>query len=114
MFETRVLRLRGDENWDAWGNRWMDYVDSLGEMDSTGCSSGWGLLAELRGRAIEDRQLDWGAFLFPVSRQQLLEIFAEGAELRRGFSASLPEAPARRLEDLPPDDDYGIVLIECY
>lgn len=27
-----VVRLHGDEDWDAWGDDWEDHVDSLGEI----------------------------------------------------------------------------------
>ncbi len=33
MMSHLLIRLHGDEDWDAWGDDWWDHVERLGELE---------------------------------------------------------------------------------
>jgi hypothetical protein len=109
-FSVEILRLHGDEPWEQWGGDWWSHADRLGTVPAAG-PGGWQLLDHFRAAGVSGRQLDWGALLFPVTREELLELIPGSAELRP--PASHPGAPAVTLAGLPGDADYGLVVVEC-
>lgn len=107
-FVIELLRLRGDEQWDDWGDQWWEHADILGELPQEG-PGGWQLIDHFRGQALKGRNLDWGALLYPVTKEELVGLYPPTAELRprRGVSAQT------LLSELAEDDSYGLVVIEC-
>lgn len=106
-FVIQLLRLRGDERWGEWGDRWWEHAEILGELpDSLG---GWHLIDHFREQGRRGRRLDWGALLYPVTSEELVALHPEAAELEpREASGSGPT----RLSDLAADESYGLVVIE--
>lgn len=109
-FAIELLRLHGDERWSEWGDRWWDHVDRLGELPRDG-PGGWQLIDHFRGEGVQGTQLDWGALLYPVGKKDLVALYSEGAELRRPQPSA--DAASIRLSELPDDDRYGLVVVEC-
>ena len=97
-----IVRLHGDEDWDAWGDKWWDHVEQVGELNwfkNPGVLDGPGL------------QLDWGAFLHEVSKEQIRRLAWE------------PDMPALSewileqrafVDGLSSTDRYGLISVECY
>ncbi len=56
-------------------------------------------------------QLDWGALLYPVGKKDLIALYSEGTELLRPQSSA--DAEWIRLSELPDDNRYGLVVVEC-
>lgn len=109
-FAIELLRLRGDERWSEWGDDWWDHVERLGELPPDG-PGGWGLLDHFRSEGLRGTQLDWGALLFPVTKEKLIALYSATTELRAPPSG--PEARRLQLSELPEDDRYGLVVVEC-
>lgn len=109
-FAIELLRLRGDERWSEWGDAWWDHAERIGTLPSEG-PGGWQLLDHFRGEGERGKQLDWGALLFPVTKEKLLTLYPETSKLRPPHSSPGP-APAQ-LSELPEDDQYGLVVVEC-
>jgi hypothetical protein len=40
MIDHLVVRLHGDEDWEAWGDRWWDHIDKVGDLHWVGHSGG--------------------------------------------------------------------------
>jgi hypothetical protein len=97
-----LVRLRGDEGWDSWGDRWMPHVDKLADL--------WWVTFpyKLPGKRVS-RQLDWGAWLEEVSPADVLLItprpniswLQDGWQLQR-----------RLIDELDPADCYAVIQIE--
>ncbi len=109
-FVIELLRLRGDERWSDWGDGWWDRVERLGELSDEG-PGGWQLLDHFRGEGVKGTQLDWGALLFPVTKEQLIALYSETSELRAPHSK--PHAARIQISELPESDQYGLVVVEC-
>lgn len=56
-------------------------------------------------------QLDWGALLFPVTKEMLIALYSPASELQP--HGSNPDAERIQLSELPVDDQYGLVVVEC-
>jgi hypothetical protein len=109
-FVIELLRLRGDERWDEWGDSWWDHVERLGSLPPEG-PGGWQLLDDFRSKGVEATQLDWGALLFPVTKEMLIALYSPSSELRP--QDSNPGSERIQLSKLPEDDQYGLVVVEC-
>ena len=110
-FAIELLRLRGDENWSEWGDRWSEHVERLGELPSGGRGGGWRILDHFRSAGVEATQLDWGALLFPVTKRELIALFTESGRLQP--PASKAHMKPIELSQLPDGGDYGLVVVEC-
>jgi hypothetical protein len=116
----RLIMLHGNEEWDAWGDRWWAHVDAITDLRWVDADR----LAELR-RGRSSHSLDWGAALVEISREEVLSIIPtpehdsrnsdkyKQADLVRGLPAgrfgiaSIDECepkgrPGERFEE-PPD-----------
>lgn len=109
-FVIELLRLGGDERWSEWGDSWWDHVERLGGLPSEG-PGGWQLLDHFRSKDVKGTQLDWGALLFPVTKEMLIALYSATGELRP--HGSNPDAEQIQLSELPEDDQYGLVVVEC-
>ena len=107
-FTIELLRLRGDEPWSKWGDGWWDHADILGELPQDG-PGGWQLIDHFRAQQVSSTRLDWGALLYPVSKEELLALYSPAAEIRPRTEAA--SAPAR-LSELSDDESYGLVVVE--
>ncbi len=110
MIVTELLRLRGDECWSEWKDDWIKHVERIGEMSV----SGWSQF-DLRRAGFEGLQLDWGAFLFEMSKMELIQQYGGDTKLSPTFPArEKGEQWTKALQDLEDEDRYGAVFIECY
>ena len=107
-FVIVLLRLRGDEQWDDWGDQWWEHADILGELPQEG-PGGWQLIEHFRGQALRGRKLDWGALLYPITKSELVALYSATAALRPRQAS---EVGSIRLSSLAEDDDYGLVVVE--
>lgn len=57
-FVIELLRLRGDEQWGEWGDRWWEHAEILGELAEG--PDGWRLIDHFRGQGLKGKRLDWG------------------------------------------------------
>ena len=108
-FVIELLRLRGDEQWDDWGDRWWEHAGILGGLPQEG-PGGWQLIDHFRGQALEGRKLDWGALLYPITKEELVALY------RPRPSSDPAGAPSQDRPDCPSSpttDHYGLVVIEC-
>lgn len=113
MYMSELVRVRGNERWDEYGDDWWDHVKRIGEFrqDSIARSAG----ASLRQAGFKGRQLDWGAFLYELSKEELIRFVGADAEL-------IPVAPARKrgrrwvktVGKLRNSWRYGMVVIELW
>jgi hypothetical protein len=60
---------------------------------------------------VKGTQLDWGALLFPVTKEKLIALYSATSELR--LPDSNPDAERIQLSELPENDQYGLVVVEC-
>jgi hypothetical protein len=63
-------------------------------------------------RTRTERKLDWGAWLYEVTKAELLDIIKPrpaGGERQQEW-----DAQHARLAELPEDGRYGVVWVECY
>ena len=108
MMSHLLIRLHGDEDWDAWGDDWWDHVERLGELE---WAHGWhGISHEVEGEPVK-RRLDWGAVLYELSRQQVEQLADEPDWLQHTPSA---ERQRELLAGLRDEDRYGVVFVEMY
>jgi hypothetical protein len=110
VYVTEILGLTGDEKWEQWGDDWWDHVERLGEAPS-GSHYGLSLIRLLDERGYQSRQLDWGAFLYEVTKPILIELYGEEAELPP-HGQQPAGSPTHPLRDLDEEASYGIVVIE--
>jgi hypothetical protein len=106
MMAHTLIRIHGDEDWEAWGNDWASHVDRVGGITELEGWIGPPAWLEVKGG---ERQLDWGAFLYEI---------ANFADVKRLVSAPRhPDIAAQQhplLELLSEDERYGVIYIECY
>ena len=109
MMVHKLVRLQGDEDWQKLGDDWESQLDVLCDLSFV---SGWSIPPASLSRTREMRQLDWGAYLYEVTKAELLDLMK-----RRPDSGSDPrdwDAEHSRLANLPEDGRYGVVWMECY
>lgn len=100
-----LIRLHGNEDWEAWGQDWRDHVDKVAELhwiDDFMPSPNW--LREHRSH-----QLDWHAFLYVMRKYEIPSL------LRRPPSDQQQSEWQRQLELLEALDAhyrYAVVWIE--
>ena len=103
--EHWLIRLHDGEDWDGWGDKWMDHVDKVAELrwvDGWMPSPAW-----LRDHRC--RELDWRAFLYEMRKDEIHWL------LRRppsGEQEAAWQRQLKRLEDLDPDFHYAVVWID--
>jgi hypothetical protein len=114
MMEHTLLRLRGNEDWDAWGDKWYAYVDVVTNLDFV---TGWtGPPDWLRDRA--HRYLDWGACMYEVTLVEVRRLIGQRpnyAHIREEWDRPFREAEERQsalLASLPEDGRYAVVWVE--
>lgn len=116
MMVHALLRLHGDEDWEAWGDDWQRHVDWLCTLDRV---TDW-LAPPQWLRERPSRQLDWGAFLYEVSLAEVrrrVEPRTNYADIREDWDRPFREARERQdalLASLPEDGRYAVLWIECY
>lgn len=112
-----VLRLTGEEDWDAWGDDWQTHIDVLARVEQVD------LPDELKIGGPDRRQLDWGAYLTELSRQELLDAFEprameDYAEIPKDWGIPVPGVIAARdkLREAvaadAADKRYGVAMVE--
>ena len=101
-----LIRLHGNEDWDAWGQDWADHVDKVADLhwiDDFMPSPNW-------LREHPSRQLDWRAFLYEMRAHEISPLFT------RPPSDQLGAAWQQQLELLETlylrDFRYAVVWIE--
>ena len=105
MMQHLLVRLHGDEDWDAWGDRWREHADVIGELSWV---QGWTNAPAWLGKG---RQLDWGAFLHEATKDDVQRLVDEPKWL-----ASTETARKQRLllKNLSASERYGVVYVELY
>lgn len=116
MMIHKLLRLHGDEDWEAWSDNWQDHADVIGELRFV---SGWMSPPDwLRDRP--RKQLDWGAWMYEVSLDEVHRLIGPRpnyADIREEWDRPFREAEERQnalLDALPADGRYAVVWIEAY
>ena len=116
MMVHKLLRLNGDEKWEAWGDDWHDHADVVGELSFV---SGWNSAPDWL-RDHPHRQLDWGAFMYELSLDDVRRLIGQRpnyADIREDWDRPFREAEARQnalLDSLAEDGRYAVVWIEAY
>jgi hypothetical protein len=107
MMVYKLVRLHGDEDWAAWGDRWDDHVDKICDLRFVGGSTpAW----------MYDRprvNLDWGAWLYEASLAEVRRLIRS----RRSDDPIFREIEEKQntiLDALPADARYGVIWVECY
>jgi hypothetical protein len=103
MMAYLVIRLHGDEDWDAWGDDWWDHVERVGELHWLQLSNG--------AAPGPSRWLDWGASLREASAEDIRRIAWEPPWLADTESA---REQRELLEMLTTEGRYGLVSVEIY
>ena len=112
-----LIRLHGDEDWDAWGKNmeWYDRVDRIGELTVAG---NWGTLASDAQEDRPHRRLDWGAEMHEMSLDEIRRLIGPRPDAdRKHDGPDLAERGAEShamLDSLSPDGRYAVVWMECY
>lgn len=109
-FVIELLRLHGDERWSEWGDAWWDHADRLGRLPSEE-AGGWQLIDHFRRESVRGTKLDWGALLYPVSKEELIALYSPTTELRLHDPSA--RSDRMRLSELPGHDRFGLVVVEC-
>lgn len=105
VMEHWLIRLRGDEDPEAWGERWTDHADRIAKLEH---ADGWLTPPEwlaVRG----SRQLDWGASLYEVSLEDLKRLVPEPGLPWQQESWREQRA---RIEALDPAGRFAVVWVE--
>jgi hypothetical protein len=102
VIDHLVVRLHGDEDWEAWGDKWWDHIDKVGELHWVGHSAG-------PFPSGPERQLDWGAFLTEATCEEV-----RGLAWVPPWLADSDWARQQRamLERLSPTERYGVIAVE--
>ena len=125
MMAHYLLRLRGDEDWEAWGENWWDHVDQVCELrfvDGWMWAPEWLRQRKARRWRRERRrhQLDWGAVFYEVSKDELRRLIGlrpDYSDIRADWDEPFCTAEREQnalLDALPDDGRYGVVWVECY
>lgn len=101
MMSHRVVRLTGQEDWEAWGEDWADHVDLVAGV--TVAPGAW-LSAPEWLRTNSHRWLDWGTVLWEVSKAEVLRLVSP-------MASTEVEDLAAVLQD---DQAYGVIWVEEY
>ena len=114
MTVHKLMRLHGDEDWEAWGDDWHDHADIIGELDHV---SGWGGPR----KSLEDHshlQLDWGARMWELSLDEVRRLTASRPRSERDeWDRPFREAAERQealLDSLDASARYAVVWMEVY
>ena len=110
-----LLRLRGDEDWNAWEDNMERYdrADRIGELTldgNWGVAPGW----------LEDRphrRLDWGAEMHEMSLDEIRRLIGPRPDADRkddGLNLAERAKSHAMLDSLSPDGRYAVVWMECY
>jgi hypothetical protein len=109
MMVHKLVRLRGNEEWDKLGDAWRSQLDVLFDLSFV---RGWSDTPDSIARTREARQLDWGARLYEVTKAELLALVA--ARPDPGARQQEWDAQHADLAKLPEGDRYGVIWMECY
>ena len=110
MMTHKLVRLRGDEEWERIGEDWERHLE---EVCYLWFVRDWiGPLASV-SETREQRQLDWGATLYEVTKAELLDLIIKPRPTHGEVEPAWDRQHAR-LAALPDDGKYGVVWIECY
>jgi len=105
-----LIRLRGDEDWDAWGDRWWDHVEKITELSFI-YGRYWSEAPEWL-LAKPHRKVEWGAYLYEITPSQIASLISRpGPESRERMQRSWQEQQ-ERIKDLDASSRYGIIWIE--
>jgi len=109
MFVVRLVRPHRGKRWEDLTVHWLREVKTIMHLEGLW---GWTLFEIFRKKGRGSQQLDWGAFLYVVSKEELLCIYGE-----RPTGIPWKEEHERKqwnkLKRLR-DREYGLVVIECY
>ena len=108
----RLIRLGGDENWQSWGDDWMGHVETL-VLDLSVPLSNYHVAPRWLREKVDSRLLDWGAWLYEVTREDLLRILAEVGPPRNDWRQEKMQQELSLVGDLDPDRRYGLIWIEA-
>ena len=100
-----LIRLHEGEDWDGWGDEWMDHVDKVADLRWV---DGW-MPSPAWLRDHRSRELDGRAFLCEMRKDEIHWL------LRRPPSDEQEAAWQRQrklLEDLDPSFRYAVVWID--
>jgi hypothetical protein len=101
-----LVRLHGNEDWDSWGQDWMNHVDKVGNLhwiDDFMPSPDW-----LRDH--RSQQLDWRAFLYEMRADEIGRLLTRPPPDQRGDAW---QRQLKLLETLYASDSrYAVVWIE--
>ena len=118
MMEHWLIRLHGDEDWPAWGEAWMDHVEILTRDWPYGHN--WIAAPEWLREKRTSIQLDWGAMLSEVTKDDLLRLLDEEHSRVRALQEHAPHLRDRcqRASDLvsrlDPNGSYGLIWLETF
>ena len=105
MMQHVLLRLRGDRSLESyaaeWGNKWEDRAARICELN--GCTQ-WDSPGLADGGS-KEAQLDWGAFAYEMSLDEIRELLPPRRRLNRQHAM---------LDRLDPAGRYAVVWVECY
>lgn len=104
-----LLRLHEDDPPANWGEHWPRHADPICELDLVGCWLGPPDWLAARSR----RQLDWGAAVYEVTKDDLLRLISAGRPSASSHRRETQDQQARVIEGLSPER-YAVVWIECY
>ncbi len=112
MMVHKLLRLHGDEDWEAWGRDWWDRADVICDVE---CPTDRDRPPEwLHDR--EGRWLERGVKMHEVSRTELGRLIAPRLDIRKAWHrlvAGHDERPHGLLASLSDAGRYAVVWIEC-
>jgi hypothetical protein len=108
MMSHLVIRLHGDEDWEAWGDAWGDHVGRVGER---AWAHGWVGPAVPLSTGVEPRTLDWGAKLYEATAELVRKLAWEPSWMAQ---TETTKAQRRLLAALSDDERYGVVFVEGY
>ena len=107
MMQHVLIRLRGDRSLESyaaeWGNKWEDRAERICELQHCSWES-----PGLADGGSDEAQLDWGAFAYEMSLDEIRELFPP-----RPANGSYDWQHAM-LDRLDPAGRYAVVWVECY
>jgi hypothetical protein len=113
-----LVRLTGDEEWDAWGDDWWRHVNKIADLQLFAPESYYGPPEWMRQH--QRRQLDWGATLYEASKDDVVRLLMEAARpdytgISEGYDRPFRELATRQdqlLRSLADDGRYGVIWVE--
>jgi hypothetical protein len=101
-----LIRLRGDEDWESWGGGWFVHVEKLRELSFIADRRSWPEAARERPSV----ELDWGAWMTELSRDELHGVLIEDLPIEH-VQQAVREQHAF-FDTLPADGRYGLVEVD--